>query len=87
MKVESLLTNPLDMNVGVVVLSKFDKGSKGKLIRIYSIHKKTGDTNYKLLAELQSFLFPDAFSAKRFIEHLPQMTAIELMFMMNSQTK
>ena len=49
--------------------------------------KQDNETTYKLNQELQALPFPEKPIAKEFIERLPKMSAIELMFAMNERSE
>ena len=83
MEIESVVISPVFQNVGIVILAGDDQETNCRLVRIYSIAKQDDETTYRLVQELQAFLFPEKSFAKEFIERLPQMSAIELMFAMN----
>jgi hypothetical protein len=86
MEIESIIISPVFNNVGIVVLAGDDPDSNSRLVRIYSIAKQENETTYRPVHELQAFLFPEKPFAKEFIERLPQMSAIELMFAMNGMS-
>jgi len=52
---------------------------------VYSLRLQHDIQKYKIDNELQAFSFSDHEFAQQFIEHLPEMSAIELMFAMGSQ--
>lgn len=83
MEIEAVIISPIYRNVGIVILAKDDNETNSRLVRIYSIVKQDDETTYRPVQELQAFLFPEKPFAKEFIERLPQMSAIELMFAMN----
>lgn len=83
MEIESVIISPVYHNVGIVILAGDDQETNFRLVRVYSIAKQDDETTYGLVQELQAFLFPEKPFAKEFIERLPQMSAIELMFAMN----
>ena len=83
MDIESIIISPVHYNVAIVILAGADQETNCRLVRIYSIVKQDDETTYGLVQELQAFLFPEKPFAKEFIERLPQMSAIELLFAMN----
>lgn len=87
MEIESVIISPVYQNVGIVILAGDDQETNGRLVRIYSMVKQDDETTYSLVQELQAFLFPERPFAKEFIERLPQMSAIELMFAMNGMNE
>jgi hypothetical protein len=78
-----LIVSPVLQNTGVVILAGDVLETNARLVRIYSMTKQDDETTYRLVHELQAFHFPEKPFAKEFIERLPQMSAIELMFAMN----
>jgi hypothetical protein len=84
MEVEGVIISPIVKELGVIVLSSINK--EGKTIKICSIKQIESDIDneYFVDTELQTLLFQDMKSAENFIEHLPDMSAIELLFAMNA---
>lgn len=87
MAIETVIVNPAFRNQGVAVLSKNEVKPNGTLVEIYLIEKQTGDKAFKPVDGLQSFLFPNRSLAVKFIKHLPQMSAIELMYLLRGAEK
>ena len=87
MVIETVIVNPAFKNQGVAVLSKNEVVTYGTLVKVYLIQKQKGHKAFKPVDELQSFYFDNRNNAVRFINHLPQMSAIELMYAMRSADK
>ena len=51
------------------------------MIRIYLLHKV--EDEYAIQSELEAFQFPDYAMAKSFNDWLPNMTALEILLIMN----
>ncbi|RFU69503.1 hypothetical protein D0469_09055 [Peribacillus saganii] len=84
MEVETVLISPINNEVGIAVLSTLSINPTEKQVYVYSLIWNRTLNSYTIDKELQSFLFRDLSFAKEFIEHLPEMSAFELMFAMNS---
>jgi len=83
MNIESVMTSPINSEVGVAILSS-GSPNQNKIVKVYSLRLQHDIQKYKIDNELQAFSFSDHEFAQQFIEHLPEMSAIELMFAMNS---
>jgi hypothetical protein len=86
MEVEGVIISPMVKELGAIVLSSINE--EGKTIKICSIKQieSDNDNEYFVDTELHTFLFQDIGSAEEFIEHLPDMSAIELLFAMNASS-
>jgi hypothetical protein len=82
MKVEMVIPDTYRKDTGIAVLSKKRLRSNKSLIRIFAILSSEQKELYKLDQELQHFIFIDDTSAQAFMEQLPKMTAIELLYVM-----
>lgn len=80
-RLEAMMISPIADDLGVIILSE-DAGSE-VYVRVYRI-EKTSEERYEIVGELEAFAFKNRESATSFISHLPNMSAIELMFAMNS---
>ncbi|KGX91854.1 hypothetical protein [Pontibacillus marinus] len=83
MNVETVMTSPINSEIGVAILSS-ESTDQNKIVKVYSLRLQHDVQKYKIDNELQAFSFSDHDFARQFIERLPEMSAIELMFAMGS---
>jgi hypothetical protein len=78
MKFEAFIMHPVTKKYGVVVLSS--DSQFGKIVKMYSAVESDEDDTYTLSFELYEAVFEDLTYAEEFIEYLPNMSAIELLY-------
>lgn len=84
MEVQATVVSPTHPDVGVLVLSKgMNHFSKEITIRIYRLQRDSRNGEYSILIELEAFMFTSYRKAKEFINHLPNMTATEMLLLLN----
>lgn len=70
--------------IGILVMAQdYFEGSPNPLLRIYMMHKV--EDEYVIQTELEAFQFSDYELAKDFNDRLPNMTALEILLVMNGQ--
>ncbi|HHW36767.1 MAG TPA: hypothetical protein GXX18_05940 [Bacillales bacterium] len=79
MKIEGILTSPYD-EVSVAILS--DQEIDAFIVKIFYMHKEK--QVYKISHELITLKMESRYKIDKFIQHLPHMSAIELLIMLNS---
>ncbi len=77
LKIESLVVNGADDRMGMLLLSE----EKQFVLRIYLILKETDF--YSISHELQSFAFNSRDELLNFRNRLPEMTALEILYLMD----
>jgi len=83
MNVETVMTSPVNSEIGVAILSS-ESTNQNKIVGVYSLKLQHDIQKYKIDNELQTFSFSDHEFARQFIDRLPEMSAIEMMFAMGS---
>ena len=82
MELLQTLISPANSDMGIMILGEnYAEGAEWPTVRIYLI--SIGKDEWDLEGELQAFTFPSFGSAKRFVEDLPSMSAIDLLLLMN----
>ncbi|WP_226680707.1 hypothetical protein [Sutcliffiella horikoshii] len=84
MEVQATVVSPTHPDVGVLVLSKgMNHFSNEITIRIYRLQRDSTNGRYSIVIELEAFMFKSYRKAKEFINHLPNMTATEMLLLLN----
>jgi hypothetical protein len=79
MNLEALILESVGKGVGsLIVLSS--NSLMGKVVKIYSVMETDNENEYLVGFELFDNVFEDEKYAQEFIEYLPSMSAIELMY-------
>ena len=82
MELLQTLISPVKSDMGIMVLGEnYSDGAERPTVRIYLISIE--EDEWDLEGELQAFTFPNFGSAKRFVEDLPSMSAIDLLLLLN----
>ncbi|WP_345239572.1 hypothetical protein [Pontibacillus salipaludis] len=82
--IEHVIISPINKEKGVVVVSSTEEEQEALILRIFAIEFDHEADSYVTTSELEAFSFDDQEFGKKFIDHLPNMSAIELMFAMNN---
>lgn len=82
----NVLISPVNKEVGVVITLNNDKSKNKAFVTIYSIFLQTNE-KYSIKDKLQTFQFKDQLFASKFYQHLPDMSALELILVMNEITE
>lgn len=77
LQIESQMVNGADNRMGMLLLSEEEQF----VLRIYLVLKEKD--YYYISHELQSFAFPTRDSLIDFMERLPEMTALEMLYWLN----
>ncbi|QDY46924.1 geranylgeranyl pyrophosphate synthase (plasmid) [Planococcus glaciei] len=78
MELLQTLISPAKSDTGIMILGEnYAEGVERPTVRIYLI--SIGKDEWNIEGELQAFTFPSFGSAKRFVEDLPSMSAIDLL--------
>lgn len=86
MEILATLLSPDKPEIGVLVLGEdYQEKSNQPVIRVYLINMY--EEEWVIQDELQAFAFWSFESAKRFVDDLPSMSAIDLMLLMNGHSK
>ncbi len=87
MQVITTIISPSKEDMGILIMGEnMDPGIHKEgpsVIRIYLLGKV--EEEYHVETELEAFAFDDIDFATEFLNHLPGMSALELLIMMNSQ--
>lgn len=85
MEILTIAISPVMQDLGILIMGVNMKPLKNELptIRIYLLQKDGRKFNVE--KELEAFSFFDANSAMEFVMNLPEMSALELLLMMNGQ--
>ncbi|WP_298830116.1 hypothetical protein [uncultured Planococcus sp.] len=82
MELLQTLLSPAKSDRGIMILGKnYSDGVERPTVRIYLISIE--ENEWDLEEELQAFTFLNFGSAKRFVEGLPSMSAIDLLLLLN----
>lgn len=82
MEVLATLFSPAEPNIGILVTGEnYEEKTTQPLVCVYLIAFNEG--KWFIQEELQAFSFWSFKSAKRFVDDLPNMSAIDLMLLMN----
>lgn len=82
MELLETLISPAKSNIGIMVLGEnYSDGVERPTVRIYLISIEEDEWDFE--GELQAFTFLNFGSAKRFVEDLPSMSAIDLLLLLN----
>ena len=82
MKLLQTLISPAKSDMGIMILGEnYSDGAERPTVRIYLISIKEDEWDFE--GELQAFTFLNFESAKRFVEELPSMSAIDLLLLLN----
>lgn len=80
------LLSPSQPGLGVLIAGEeYYKGSKYPIIYVYLIHES--ESEWQIQKELESFKFSSYNSATQFVKDLPQMSALDLLLLMNGWQK
>ena len=86
MKILSTVMSPVKEDIGILIMGENmepEHYAEGlSVIRLYLLNKR--NFKYHIEMELESFAFHDLESAYEFLIKLPDMSALELLIMMNS---
>lgn len=80
MKSELVLISPINQDIGVTGIT--GKYNSKHLIRLYQLFREE-DQRYYPTHEIGAFTFSSRFELKKFVDHLPQMTALEILMLMS----
>lgn len=80
MKSELVLISPINHDVGVTGIT--EKYNNKHLIRLYQLFRDE-DQRYYPTHEIGAFTFSSRSELEIFVNHLPQMTAIEILMLMS----
>lgn len=84
MELLQTLISPAKSDIGIIILGEnYSDGVERPTVRIYLISIE--ENEWDLEGELQAFTFLNFGSAKRFVEDLPIMSAIDLLLLMNGR--
>lgn len=85
MEIQATVVSPDKPDLGILILSKgLNQFSREIVIRIYRLKKdKTNEECYSIYFELQAFMFTTYKQAKEFLDKLPNMSALEMLLMLN----
>ena len=82
MELLDTLISPAKSDLGIMILGEnYSNGTECPTVRIYLINIEEDEWDFE--GELQAFTFPNFVSAKRFVEELPSMSAIDLLLLLN----
>ena len=82
MELLQTLISPAKSDVGIMVLGEnYLAGTARPTVRIYLISIQEDEWDFE--RELQAITFPNFGSAKRFVEELPSMSAIDMLLLLN----
>ncbi|MFC0523892.1 hypothetical protein ACFFGV_10015 [Pontibacillus salicampi] len=81
--VEGTCISSMDKSLGVVILSANEPITNDTIVSVFSLDYDSLQDVYNVDKELEHFRFFDYANAKQFINHLPHMSAIDLMRAMN----
>jgi hypothetical protein len=79
MNIEALVLNPVAKGVGSLVVLSSDSATE-KIVKIYAVEETGNENEYIVGFKLFESAFEDEKYAQEFIEYLPSMSAIELLF-------
>ena len=86
MKILSTVLSPTKEEIGILIMGENMEPkqytSRLSVIRLYLLSKR--NFKYYIEMELEAFAFHDLDSAYEFLNNLPNMSALELIIMMNS---
>lgn len=82
MSIEAFMVSPGNREIGVAILSGEDAGMH--VLRLYHMVKDE-DENFHPTHELEAFSFRSKKSLKKFMKQLPNLSALELLIIMNPQ--
>lgn len=82
MELLETLISPAKSDMGIMILGEnYSEGAERPTVRIYLISIEEDEWDFE--GELQAFEFLNFESAKRFVEELPSMSAIDLLLLLN----
>lgn len=80
------LISPMQPNTGVIIVGEnYEETSIQPIVRIYLIVWE--DDDWVIEKELQAFAFSDIGSAHRFVSDLPNLSAIDILILMNGSQR
>lgn len=80
------LISPMQPNTGVIIVGdNYGETSIQPIVRIYLITWE--DDDWVIEKELQAFAFSDMDSAKRFVSDLPNLSAIDILILMQGSQR
>lgn len=80
------LISPMQPNTGIIIVGEnYEETSIQPIVRIYLITWQ--DDDWVIETELQAFAFRDINSANRFVSDLPNLSAIDVLILMNVQQR
>jgi hypothetical protein len=80
-KIEDIIVSPIDNRIGVAVVS--GKLKSMYLLRLYQIINGGEWDCYVPTHEIGAFSFTSRLKLMDFVKHLPEMTALEILMIMN----
>ncbi|RLL43919.1 hypothetical protein D8M04_13525 [Oceanobacillus piezotolerans] len=81
----STFFSPSNTTLGVLILGEnYHEVSRNVILRVYRLNKET-DGKFYSQAELQVFSFSSFNEAEQFLSYLPEMSALELILMMEKE--
>ncbi|GKW45868.1 hypothetical protein [Planococcus sp. NCCP-2050] len=76
------LQSPSDPYLGILITGEeYFLDSKQPIIKVYLINKSNSE--WRIQKELETFVFSSYASAKKFVMDLPEMSALDLLLVMN----
>lgn len=86
MEIQGTIVSPIYTEMGILVLSKgMIQFSRDVTIRIYYLKQAADRKSYDVYYELEAFSFTNYNEAKKFIKHLPKMSGIEMLLLLNPE--
>ncbi|WP_243300439.1 hypothetical protein [Bacillus litorisediminis] len=86
MEVYSTIISPIHQEMGILIMSQnLNRMSNDIVIRLYRLQKEKNKKSYEIIYELQAFSFSLYNQAKSFLDYLPNMSAIEMLLMLNPE--
>ncbi|MGN7300699.1 hypothetical protein [Ferdinandcohnia sp. SAFN-114] len=88
MEIQGTIISPVFPEMGILVLSDgMFQFSKEIVIRIYRLELEADTQSYKIYYELVALSFSSYSDAKDFVDHLPNMSGIEMLILLNPEPK
>ncbi|SEM35807.1 hypothetical protein SAMN05192533_102309 [Mesobacillus persicus] len=83
MEIHATVVSPVDKKTGILILTSGMKHfTKEIVIRIYLLHREDTKNHFDIQHELQAFSFTSYLQAKKFLNHLPNMSALEMLVLL-----
>ena len=81
MTFEQTLFSPENKQVGIAIFSEVE--NKHHIVRVYHLSLDDDETVYHFIQELAAFSYQSRDQVDDFIKHLPTLSAIEMLLMLN----